>query len=142
MKGQPVPDSDHVARYCGARTVEDGEIQATAFMLRESEEYLSVNWLEALSRPDRSSEIRELQYLYARKLNRVGAGARIAILNVGTLRSRVQRESQDMRLLRVLHEPIIPDDPSHAGVYDIPYDDDLVAELIAQAILEKHPARA
>jgi hypothetical protein len=111
-------------------------------MLREGEEYLSVNWLEALSRSDRTSEIRELQDLYARKLNRVGAAARIAILNVGALRTKVERESQDMRLLRVLHEPIIPDDPSHAGIYDIPYDDDFVAELIAQAVLEKHPARA
>jgi hypothetical protein len=142
MKGQAVPDSDHVARYCKASTVENGEIQATAFMLREGEEYLSVNWLEALSRSDRTSEIRELQDLYARKLNRVGAAARIAILNVGALRTKVERESQDMRLLRVLHEPIIPDDPSHAGIYDIPYDDDFVAELIAQAVLEKHPARA
>jgi hypothetical protein len=141
MKGEAIPDSDHVARYCGGRTVDDGEIQATAFMLREGEEYLSVNWLEALSRSDRTSEIRELQDLYARKLH-VGVAARIAILNVGAVRAKVVRESQDMRLLRVLHEPIIPDDPSHAGIYDIPHDDDLVAELIAQAVLENHPARA
>lgn len=141
MKGQAIPDSDHVARYCRPSTVPDGEIQATAFMLREGEEYLSVNWLEALGHSDRTSEIRELQDLYARKLH-VGAAARIAILNVGSVRAKVVRESQDMRLLRVLHEPIIPDDPSHAGIYDIPQDDDLVAELIAQAVLENHRARA
>ena len=141
MKGQAIPDSDHVARYCKASTVEGAEILATAFMVREGEEYLSVNWLEELKRSDRASQVRDLQKLYATKL-KVRAASRIAILNVGALRAKVQRESTDRRLLPVLHEPIIPDDPSHAGIHEIPYDDDLVAELITQVILEKHPARA
>ena len=150
MKDQPIADSDHVARHCGASTAPDGEIQATAFMLREGEEYLSVNWLEELRCQDRASEVRELQNLYARKMTRVGAGARIAILNVGTLRTEVESESPDSRLLRVLHKPIepndpsqAPEDPSHAGIYDIPYDDrEIAAELIARVVLENHPARA
>ena len=141
MKGQAIPDSDHVGRYCGARTVENGEISAAAFMLREGEEYLSVNWLEELKGPSRASQIRDLQELYTKKL-KVGATARIAILNVGTLRTKVERESPDSRLLRVLHEPEEPDDPSHAGIYEIRHDDEVVAELIAQVVLENHPARA
>jgi len=116
---------------------------ATAFMLREGEEFLSVNWLKELKCPDRAGEVRALQDLYARKMTRVGAGARIAILNVGTLRTEVENESPARRRLRVLHEPIIPEDPSHAGIYDIPYDDrEIVAELIARVVLEIHPARA
>jgi hypothetical protein len=141
MKGQAIPDSDHVGWYCKASTVENGEISATAFMMRETEEYLSVNWLEELKRPSRASQIRDLQEVYNKKL-KVGATARIAILNVGTLRSKVQRESPDSRLLRVLHEPEEPDDPSHAGIYEIPHDDEIIAELIAQVVLENHPARA
>ena len=141
MKGQAIPDSDHVGRYCKASTVENGEISATAFMMRETEEYLSVNWLEELKRPSRASQIRDLQEVYNKKL-KVGARARIAILNVGTLRSKVQRESPDSRLLRVLHEPDEPDDPSHAGIYEILHDDEMIAELIAQVVLENHPARA
>jgi hypothetical protein len=141
MKGQTIPDSDHVGRYCKASTVENGEISATAFMMRETEEYLSVNWLEELKRPSRASQIRDLQEVYNKKL-KVGATARIAILNVGTLRSKVQRESPDSRLLRVLHEPEEPGDPSHAGIYEIPHDDEIIAELIAQVVLENHPARA
>ena len=141
MKGQAIPDSDHVARYCkAASTVEHGEISATAFMLRKTDEYLSVNCLEELRRSDRASQIRDLQELYATKL-RVKAAARIAILNVGTVRAKVERDSPDRRVLRVLHDPE-PDDPSHSGIYDIPYDDEIVAELIAQVVLEKHPARA
>jgi hypothetical protein len=140
MKGQVIPDSDHVARYCRASTIEDGEISAAAFMLRAADEYLSVNWLEELGRSDRGTQIRDLQELYARKL-RVGAKARIAILNVGTVRTKVERDSPDSRVLRVLHEPE-HDDPSHAGIYDIPYEDEIVAELIARVVLENHPARA
>jgi hypothetical protein len=140
MIGQLIPDSDHVGRYCKASTVENGEISAAAFMVRKTEEYLSVNWLEELNRSDRATQIRELQSLYARKL-RVGAAARIAVLNVGGLRAKVERESPDSRLLRILHEPE-SDDPSHAGIYEIPYDDGIVAELIAQAVLETHAARA
>jgi hypothetical protein len=110
-------------------------------MMRETEEYLSVNWLEQLNRSDRAIQIRDLQSLYATKL-RVGTAARIAVLNVGALRDKVERESPDGRLLRVLHEPEEPDDPSHAGIYEIPHDDEMIAELIAQVVLEKYPARA
>jgi hypothetical protein len=141
MKGQAIPDSDHVGRYCKASTVENGEISAAAFMMRETEEYLSVNWLEQLNRSDRAIQIRDLQSLYATKL-RVGTAARIAVLNVGALRDKVERESPDGRLLRVLHEPEEPDDPSHAGIYEIPHDDEMISELIAQVVLEKYPARA
>lgn len=140
MKGQAIPDSDHVARYCKPVTVENGEILATAFMVRSSDEYLSVNWLEELKRPDRTSEIRDLQELYGRKLQ-VRAAARIAILNVGIVRARVEQDTPNRRVLRVLHDPE-PNDPSHSGIYDIPYDDEIVAELIAQVVLENHPARA
>lgn len=140
MKGQAIPDSDHVARYCRPTTIDEGEIQATAFMLREGEEYLSVNWLEELNCSDRRSEIRALQDLYSRTLS-VRTTARIAILSVGASRTKVAQESPDMRLLRVLHKPIIPEDPSHAGIYDISPDDEIIAELIAQSVLEKHPAR-
>lgn len=139
MKGEAIPDSDHVGRYCGARTVDNGEISAAAFMLRDTEEYLSVNWLEELKRSDRITQIRELQELYAKKL-KVGATARIAILNIGTFRSKVARQSSDGRVLHVLHEPEF-DDPSHAGIYGIPHDDEMVAELIAQVVLETHPAK-
>ena len=93
-------------------------------MLREGEEYLSVNWLEELKSPSRASQIRDLQELYTKKL-KVAATARIAILNVGTLRTKVERESPDSRLLRVLHEQEELDDPSHAGIYEIRHDDEI-----------------
>jgi hypothetical protein len=142
MKGDVIPDPDHVARHCKTSTVEGNEIMAAAFMPREGEESLSVNRLEELKCPDRVGEVRALQDLYTRKMNRVGAGARIAILNVGTVRARIEQESPAKLIVRVLHNPE-DDDPSHSGIYGISYDDrEIVAELIAQVVLEKHPARA
>jgi len=73
---------------------------------------------------------------------KVAATAQIAVLNVGTLRAKIERESPDRRLLRVLHEPEEPDDLSHAGIYEIRYDDEIIAELIVQVVLEKYRARA
>ena len=40
MKGDTIPEQDHIARYCRPSQVEDGQIQATAFMLRVDEESL------------------------------------------------------------------------------------------------------
>jgi hypothetical protein len=97
--------------------------------------------LENLNCPDRESAISALQNLYSRKLNRVGTTARIAILNVGAFRAKVAQESPDMRQLRVLHEPITPEDPTHSGIYDIAPDYEIFAELIAQTILETHFAK-
>lgn len=140
MKGQVIPDSDHVARYCKASSVEDEVISATAFMLREGEEYISLNWLENLQLSDRASEIRSLRELYSKKLT-PAAKARIAVLNVGITRAQVKRDSPDGRVLSVLHEPIEPDDPSHSGLYSIRDDDELIAELIAESIQESYTAR-
>ena len=138
-----IPDNDHVARYCKPSSVEDGVISATAFMLREEirEQYLSVNWLEYLDVADRATEIRTLQTLYSNMLT-VRANARIAVLNVGNTRTQVERDSPDTRVIRILHEPIEPNDMSHSGIYDLRYDDELIAELIASSIQEVYPARA
>jgi hypothetical protein len=111
-------------------------------MIRQDEEYLSVNWLEELKCSTRASEIRKLQDLYAKKFNRISANARVAILNVAMVCSKVRDESPDQRLLGILHEPITdPPDPSHAGIYNISFDDEVIGELIREVIQETHPAR-
>ena len=140
MKGDEIPDQDHIARYCRATQAPGGEIQATAFFLREGEESLSVNWMEFLSCPNRESEIAQLRNIYFAKLNRVAAGAKIAVLKVGETRQKVLMESQDRRNLKVLHNPEV-NDPSHTGIYNLKPDYQLlIAELILQTVLEAYPA--
>lgn len=140
MKSDKIPEQDHIARYCKPTTVEDEQIQATAFMLREGEESLSVNWLEFLNCTSRESEIEEIRSIYSRKLKRVGANAKIAVLNVGEVREKVIKESQDRRNLEVLHNPE-NDDPSHSGIYNLKQDNELIAELILETVSENYSAR-
>jgi hypothetical protein len=142
MKGDKIPDQDHIARFCRPMQVSEGKIQATAFMLRSDEEYLSVNWLEYLDCSSRDQEINEIRNIYSEKLN-VGKSAKIAFLNVGEIREKVFTESPDKRNIEVLHVPIMNDlhDPSHSGIYNLKQDDELIAELILEIVHEAYPAR-
>lgn len=139
MKGDKIPDQHHIGRYCRSTHTSDGQIQATAFMLRSGEEILSVNCLELLNCSGRESEVAQLRTIYATKLN-VGARAKIAILNVGEVRNHVLDESPDRRNLKVLHDPQ-SEDPSHSGIYNLREDDELIAELIRKTVRGTYSAR-
>lgn len=145
MKGDQIPDPDHIARLCHNKHVSDGQIQATAFMLRPDEPYLSVNWLEFLNCSNRDSEINEIRNVYSLKFNRIGAKAKIAVLNVGEVREKILTESPDRRKIEILHDPDPiedgPPDPSHSGIYNLKQDDELIAEMILEIVHEAYPAR-
>jgi hypothetical protein len=101
-----VPDTDHISRYCGgAQILPDGRISGTAFRLRESEQYLSVNWLEYLGLGDRDSEIAEVRRVLEAKGRKLGTTARLAVLNTGRLREHVASATPDRRMLDILHKP-------------------------------------
>ncbi|MDY6932982.1 MAG: hypothetical protein SVZ03_02010 [Spirochaetota bacterium] len=139
MKGEKIPDQDHISRFCRPMQAPEGQIQATAFMLREGEESLSVNWLEFLNCSSRENEITKIRTIYSETFA-VGARAKIAILNVGEVRKKVLKESQDSRNLEVFHNPII-NDPSHSGIYNLKQDNELIAELILETVRESYSAR-
>ncbi len=142
MKGDQVPDPDHVARYCGGASIhEDGRVDGGVFRLRKLEPYLSVNWLEYLEPSDRSKQLDAVRTAFQQKPRfKVGSTARFAVHNVGALRTYVRDESPDRRELSVLHEPDL-DDASHCGVYGLTMDDDLIADLIADIVQATYPAK-
>ena len=140
MKGDKIPDQDHIARYCKRTTVPDGQIQATAFMVRTGEESLSVNWLEFLKCSSRAQEITELRKILARKLN-IPTGTKIAVLTVGDVCKKILTESSDRRNIEVLHDPMPSVDLSHSGIYNLKYDDEEIAELILETVNESYVAR-
>lgn len=142
VKGDPLPQTDHIARYCRPIHAPNGQVQGSAFLMRPVDEHLSVNWLEYFNFSSRQEEINEVRNVYASKL-RVGANAKLAILNVGQVKEKVLSESEDRRNLEILHDPIEddPPDPSHSGVYNLRLDDELIAELILETVLEVYPAR-
>jgi len=144
MTGDKIPDLHHISRLCQPKHVPDGQqIEASAFMLRSDESGLSVNWLEFLNCSNRDDEIDEIRKLYSLKFNRIGAKAKIAILNVGEVREKVKTETDDNRNLEVLHEPIKddPPDPSHSEIYNLKPDQEFIAELIRETVQEDYPAR-
>ncbi|HLA28933.1 MAG TPA: hypothetical protein VJZ49_13690 [Syntrophales bacterium] len=140
MKGDQLPAQDHVARYCGYSTLaEDGSVLPAAFRLRKEakESYLSVQWLECLQKSDRLSEVQEVRRILSGKNFRLGATAKIAVINVGTICCHVEVSSRFK--IRVLHEPE-SDDISHSGIYDTIQDERMISELITEKVLETHPA--
>ncbi len=141
MKGDTIPDSDNIARFCKPSTAPNGVIAPTAFMLRENEDSLSVNWLEFLNCPNKDSEIKEMQRIYSETFRTVSLNARIAILNVGEIRDVVRTETQDHRNIEALHDPIPDGDQSHSEIHNLKQDNEFIAELILEVLREHLPAR-
>ena len=139
MKAETIPDQNHIARFCRPMQIDEGQIQAAAFMLRANEKSLSVNWLEFLNCSSRESEITKIQTIYSETFT-VGARAKIAILNVGEVRKKVLAESPDGRNLEALHDPLM-NDPSHSVIYNLKQDDELIAELILETVRDSYSAR-
>ena len=143
MKDEPIPPDHHVSRYCGGASILNGEITGASFRLRDDDEYLSVNWLESLRLGDRDGEIEEVKRVLGTKMN-LGSTAKIAVLNVGDMQDHVRQNSQDDRDLRIFHRPDEPPDkpdPSHSGIFDTAVDEQLIADLIAEKVLETYAAR-
>lgn len=122
----------------------DGTVDGSAFLLRERspggwEEYLSVNWLEWFPHRDRPDQLQALRALLAGKL-RIRASQRLGVLNVGRMREHVRTTATDRRNVRVLHEPESGDE-SHAGIHGVQPAEEIIGELIAEAVQEVVPAR-
>lgn len=134
MKGDAIPDDNHISRYVGKSKIVNGRISGEAFRLRDDEESISVNWLEFFGLQDRNEEIDEVRKAFVNKQRTLGAQAVFAALNVGEVKEYVQQESEDNRELSVLHDPDEPVDMSHAGIYNFPRNDPSIGDMIAELI--------
>ncbi len=139
IKRNKIPDKDHISRYCKPSSTDNGEIQATAFLIREKDDSLSVNWLEFLKCKSRKKEIEEIRKIYSKKLH-VSVNAKLAVLNIGKMKKYVATESLDRRNLQIRHTPST-NDPSHSGIFNVKPDQELIAELILETVQETYPAR-
>ena len=119
--------------------IDDGQVLASAFLPRPTDTYLSVNWVEWLKCPDRSSEIIEVRKRYAARFD-LKKKDKIAFLNVGVTCSKIAMESQGQRCLKATHEPE-SDDDSHSGFWGYTYNDTMIAELILSTVLDYIPAK-
>jgi len=142
MNGDILPSTDNVVRLCGGSHLDPdtGSPGPGAFMLREDESYLSVNWLEYFEQRTHEERLLEIRQVLANKRT-IGSSARLALLSIG----HAIREVGDNPLLFFTHEPIdspnLVSDLSHSGINNIQSFEILVAEKLAQAVTELCPAK-
>lgn len=143
MRGNPIADTDHVVRHCRPSYVDNGRVSGEAFKPRlidgKPEEYVSVLWLEHAHPTDLATQL-EIVRAELAAIRSVKASHKLAMLNVGSTKSQVEKQSLDQRVLGFHHEPINPKCPSHSGIYDCRLDDDLIADLIATTVISIVPA--
>ena len=128
MRDDPIPDEDHVARYCSPARVEDGVPLAAAFRMRPTERYLSVNWLEYWESPSMSEALDLVKRDFALRIS--GAG-RFAVLNVSDAKETIEWATH--RPASVTHQPTVRM-RSHAGVFGYSSDDLAVAAELAASV--------
>lgn len=132
MKGDPIPDSDHVSRYCNPSRVQGGQPLAAAFDVRTGEDYLSVNWLEFFRLPNQAQALSEVRAAFRRKPFDIKATGRFAVLNVGEARQAVKDAATID--LEVREWPDEPSDPSHSGIWGYTADDKMVSLTLRQLV--------
>lgn len=135
MKGDPLPEKDHISRYCAPKTAPDGQPTGASFMPREVDEFLSVNWLEHFGGTDQEAQIAQIREHIELSLAKFGL---FAVLNVGRVINQIQKVAE--KKLAILHDPT-EGDPSHSGIYGYRHEDLLVAELIAEMVMDIFPSR-
>ena len=129
MRGENVPDEDHVSRYCGAGKLgTDNLPMPAAFYPRKGESYLSVNWLEILDPEDRGAAIRQVRECLLNNGFGIGRGAKFVSLEVGAIKANLGALSNGNS--EVTHQSC-EDNPSHSGIFGIPQ----AAETLAAAAL-------
>ncbi len=136
---EPLPDRDHVARYCKPSTVDErGHPSASAFWIRAGENHLSVNWLEYLAGSggrgvisERDAAVSRVREMLRSKGFRLRPNGRFALLNVGEVKTAIRRAFG--RSLHVNHLPL-PDDTSHAGIIGYTEEDRMIAAEISALV--------
>ena len=142
MKNEPLPDRDHVARYCKPSAVDErGYPTASAFAVRAGENYLSVNWLEHFGMGRQAGGMGEIDLAVDQvratlhsKGFQLRPNGRFALLSVGGVKTAIRRAFG--RSLHINHLPV-PGDPSHAGILGYGEEDFMIAAEIRAAVRAK-----
>ena len=139
MTGDQLPETDHVAYYCSSSKIDDrGLPSARAFLPRNHEQHLSVNWLEHFGEPNQPRAVARVRLVLANKMT-IRRSGKLAVLNVGEVKNAARRAGNTT--LGIEHRPE-PCDQSHAGITGYS-SGDLVVGLALQSLVRDehmHPA--
>ena len=144
MIGDEIPDQDHVLRYVKPSLLDGTHVDGGAFVLREAETGLSVNWLEIFEHNGHPDPVNEIRRLSRISLASTGKFAKLNVRHTKQYVSSAANEAGISLDLTVLGAPLpgTPDfdpDPSHAEIHGLPdYAEDaamLVGDLLAECIM-------
>ena len=140
MKGDLLPDDDHVVRYVRPGLIDGKQVDGGAFVRKEEETALSINWLDYFQNQTKENKLQAVRGLFRLDVRRNG---RFAELNVGQTRKHVTSE---IKTLKFVEDPLTVDlennydaDPSHALIEGLPDPNNTpeFAEMIGDMIQER-----
>ena len=140
--GAPLPNTDEISRYCKPSDfdLKKNEPKVSAFQRawkqpQDCEEppykepFLSVNWLEYFGQIGRERAIDSVRTAFDAKHYEVKMNGRFVVIGISTAKAAAKCFGLD---LAIKYKPEA-DDPSHAGVFGLPDEDedeiDIAAEL-------------
>ena len=104
MRGDPIPDDDHIVRYVKPTGIgANGSINGSEFRLRPErpdDTGVSVNWLECFRSLSRVGQLAAVRQLFRLSVKATG---RFAELNVGRVRRHLAEELPN---LSVVEDPL------------------------------------
>jgi hypothetical protein len=110
-------------------------------MPKPDQPYLSTSWLECTGASSRADQLTVIRQHLTNKGMNLPTNGFLAVLHLQTVIDYVRSSAPDAQTLAAHHEPILPSDPSHSGIYGYTADDQLIADLIAQVVQEVHKAK-
>ncbi|MBU1211273.1 MAG: hypothetical protein KJ587_08380 [Alphaproteobacteria bacterium] len=136
MKGGNLPDNHHVIRvvpYSKLDKDEEGQptggLLFSAFQRRESEDGLSVTWLEYFAGHDHGKKVERAVHGIRASNYKPGGKAAFAIGMVGKIKELCRAQKHKVR---IIHAPV-DDNKAHAEVRQIPRDDHVLLDALATA---------
>lgn len=145
-----IPDEHHVLRHVpGSKIEQDGTVNGAAFMRRENETGLSVEWREAAGGEDVPAQVHAVRATIRRDMRQTH---RLVELPVGATRAYVRERAAAREMvidLRFEHDPLAatedrPEDPFHSEIFGTPeythVQATAIGDLIAKCITNQYPA--
>ena len=138
MKGDQLPDDDHIVRYVKPSFILNETVTGDAFELRNNQTGLSVNWLEIIKAVDSHSRLNEIRRISRLTLRRNG---RFARLNVGDTIHRVLEHAIEIGIVETPLDATedFEADYSHAEIQGLPitgsHESELIGDLIAKGVI-------